>query len=114
MAFRSLLVLVLLLFPAIPGLAQQPENLGAHRFGSMEEFQRVIDTKCTVCHTRERVDIAIRNRKNLEEIEKSMISRGAALSKRDKRVLGTFWGDPLKKEKRTVPGETLPPLPSKP
>jgi len=72
------------------------EELGAHRFGSMEEFQQVIDTRCTICHTRERVDIAIKKRQDLEKIERRMLERGAELSEKDKQVLGTFWGNPLK------------------
>jgi hypothetical protein len=114
MAIRSLIVLGLLLLPTLPALAQQPENLGAHRFGGMEEFQKVIDTRCTVCHTRERVDIAIRKRKNLETIEKSMLSRGAVLSERDKRVLGTFWGEPLKGKTKAPPAASPPPGSLKP
>jgi hypothetical protein len=103
MSLCSLFVLALLLLPAVPVPAQQAENLGAHRFGGMDEFQKVIETKCTVCHTRERVDIAIRKRQNFEEIEKTMLSRGAALTERDKKVLGAFWGDPLKENKGSIP-----------
>ena len=62
----------------------------------MDEFQRVIETKCTVCHTRERVDIAIKKRQDLEKIEQRMLEQGAVLSEGDKQVLGTFWGNPLK------------------
>jgi hypothetical protein len=62
----------------------------------MDEFQRVIETRCTVCHTRERVDVAIKKRQDIEKIEQRMRERGAVLSERDKQVLGTFWGNPLK------------------
>lgn len=79
------------------------ENLGAHRFGSMDEFQEVIDARCTVCHTRERVDIAIRKRQRLEEIQQKMLERGAVLTERDKSVLGTFWGSPLKEGNAPLP-----------
>lgn len=72
------------------------EDLGAHRMRGMDEFQRVIETRCTVCHTRERVDVAIKKRQDIEKIEQRMRERGAVLSERDKQVLGTFWGNPLK------------------
>lgn len=95
---RILLIAVLFMSPGLcwgsPGAV---ENLGAHRLRGMDEFQQIIDSKCSICHTRERVDKAIRNRENLERIEQQMIDRGAVLSERDKSVLGTFWGDPLKK-----------------
>lgn len=93
------LFLALILLPATGGAV---EDLGAHRFRGMDDFQRIIDTKCTVCHTRERVDIAIRNRRDLAEIERIMLKRGAILSSRDKKVLGTFWGDPIKKPDRDL------------
>jgi hypothetical protein len=72
------------------------EDLGAHRLRGMEEFQRVIETRCTVCHTRERVDVAIKKRQDLEKLAQRMRERGAVLSEGDKQVLGTFWGNPLK------------------
>jgi hypothetical protein len=72
------------------------EDLGAHRVRDMDEFHRVIETRCTICHTRERVDIAIRKRQNIEKIEQRMMERGAVLTERDKNVLGTFWGNPMK------------------
>jgi hypothetical protein len=72
------------------------ENLGAHRIRGMDEFQRVIETRCTVCHSRERVDVAIKEQQDREKIEQRMLERGAVLTERDKQVLGTFWGNPLK------------------
>ena len=94
----SVLAGVLLLAPALCwGTAGEVKALGAHRLQGMDEFQRVIDTKCTLCHSRERVDVAMRRHDDLEGLEKRMIEKGAVLTKEDKTVLGTFWGDPLKK-----------------
>lgn len=90
-----------LLLAALPAVASvgEVQNLGAHRTsGGMEEFQRVIDSKCTICHTRERIDLARSQGSDLEKIERQMIERGAILSEHDKSVLGTFWGSPLKKK----------------
>jgi hypothetical protein len=91
----ALAVLCLLLTASAIG-AVAVEDLGAHRMRGMDEFQEVIDARCTVCHTRERVDIAIKQRQELEKIEQRMLERGAVLTERDKRVLGTFWGSPRK------------------
>jgi cytochrome c peroxidase len=94
---RHFALLTLCFFLSVPAFAAVAvEDLGAHRMRGMDEFQQVIDTKCTVCHTRERVDIAIKKRQDLEKIQKRMQERGAVLSESDKRVLGTFWGSPLK------------------
>lgn len=95
---RSVLLAGLMLLPALCwGSAGEVRELGAHRMQGMAEFQKVIDSKCSICHTRERVDVAIRKRENLEQIEKQMTQRGAVLTEHEKEVLGTFWGQPLKK-----------------
>jgi hypothetical protein len=67
-------------------------------FEGAATFQETIESRCTVCHTRERVDAAIRAQKDLEPLLQHMIERGAILSDRDRKVLGTFWGSPLKGE----------------
>jgi len=94
---RRFALLTLCFFLSVPAFTTVAvEDLGAHRMRGMDEFQQVIDTRCTVCHTRERVDIAIKKRQDVDKIEKRMLERGAVLSESDKRVLGTFWGSPLK------------------
>jgi uncharacterized membrane protein len=101
---RAFLITLLVLL-AVPALASESaQDLGAHRFGSMDEFQRVIDERCTVCHTRERVDVAIRMRQDMEKLQQQMEVRGAVLSERDKSVLGTFWGSPLKEREAPATG----------
>lgn len=93
---RFACLFLLLAFLAVPAAGQEIKHLGAHRFGSLAEFQKVIDAKCTICHSRERVDKAIRARRDLDKIERTMAARGARLSAHDKEVLGAFWGTPLK------------------
>lgn len=100
MRFALLILCCFLSVPAFDTVAV--EDLGAHRMRGMDEFQQVIDTRCTVCHTRERVDIAIKKRQDLEKIEQRMLERGAVLSESDKQVLGTFWGSPLKEPETPV------------
>lgn len=98
---KSGIWLLALLLAASPAAARMGEvqNLGAHRTtAGMEEFQQVVDSKCTICHTRERVDLARSRGSDLKRIERQMIERGAILSEHDKSVLGTFWGSPLKKK----------------
>ncbi len=87
----------LLLLPAtaaaVPGAVHDP-----HRLPDNDEFQSTIEARCTICHTRERVDGAIGEQADLEELMQRMIERGAILSERDQKVLGTFWGSPMKKD----------------
>ena len=70
----------------------------AHRFEGGATFQEIIESRCTICHTRERVDAAIRSQADLDALLRRMIERGAIISERDHKVLGTFWGSPLKGE----------------
>jgi cytochrome c553 len=67
-------------------------------FEGTASFQETIEARCTICHTRERVDAAIRAQQDLEPLLQHMLERGAILSERDRAVLGTFWGSPLKGE----------------
>lgn len=62
----------------------------------MASFQETIEKRCTVCHSRERVDAAMRAQVDLGPLLQHMIERGAVLNDRDRSVLGTFWGSPLK------------------
>ena len=96
----GLLLCGLLILPvvaaAVPGAVHDP-----HRLPDTDEFQSTIEARCTICHTRERVDGAIKDQADLEELMQRMIERGAILSERDQKVLGTFWGSPMKKGQET-------------
>jgi hypothetical protein len=74
--------------PAVPG--------EVHRLEGGATFQEIIEARCTICHTRERVDAAIRSQADLDALIQRMVERGAIISERDVKVLGTFWGSPLK------------------
>ncbi len=91
------LLLGLLLLPvaavAVPGAVHD-----VHRLPENDEFQNTIEARCTICHTRARVDEAIGQQADFEELMQLMIERGAILNQRDQKVLGTFWGSPLKKD----------------
>lgn len=87
----------LLLLPvavaAVPGAVHD-----VHRLPRNDEFQGTIENRCTICHTRGRVDKAIGQQADLDLLLQRMIERGAILSERDRNVLGTFWGSPLKEQ----------------
>lgn len=55
------------------------------------EFQRILDTKCSRCHTRDRIEQAMRSGKNFDLIMAKMLRFGAKLSNREQQVLGIFW-----------------------
>jgi hypothetical protein len=97
-----LLLVGLLLLPvaasAVPGAVHD-----VHRLPGNDEFQGTIENRCTICHTRGRVDKALGEGENLDDLLQRMIERGAILSERDRNVLGTFWGSPLKGEETSAP-----------
>jgi cytochrome c553 len=102
---RTLLALALLAALAVsPAVAAVPAVPGeALPFEGAATFQETVEARCTLCHTRERVDAAIRAQKDLDTLLQHMIERGAILSDRDRKVLGTFWGSPLKGESPPAP-----------
>lgn len=84
---------------AVPGAVHD-----VHRLPGNDEFQRTIESRCTTCHTRSRVDEALEQQLDLDALLQRMIERGAAINERDQKVLGTFWGTPLK-EDETPPAD---------
>ena len=100
---RGLFLLAgLLLLPvtafAVPGAVHD-----VHRLPGNDEFQSTIENRCTICHTRGRVDKALGQEEDLDVLLQRMIERGAIISERDRNVLGTFWGSPLKAEEPPSP-----------
>ena len=97
-----LLLAGLLLLPvtaiAVPGAVHD-----VHRLPGNDEFQSTIENRCTICHTRGRVDRALGQEEDLDVLLQRMIERGAIISERDRNVLGTFWGSPLKEDKPASP-----------
>ena len=93
------LVLVALLAgsPALAAVSAEPAEVGRLE-GSGATFQEIIESRCTICHTRERVDAAMRNQADLDALLRRMTERGAIVNERDHKVLGTFWGSPLKSD----------------
>jgi hypothetical protein len=99
---KFVLLLAGLLLPVSAGAVTGAVH-DVHRLPGNDEFQGTIEARCTVCHTRDRVDAAIGQQVDLDALLQRMIERGAILSERDQKVLGTFWGSPLKN------GEAAPP-----
>ena len=101
---KSILVLLagLLLLPG-PVVAVTGVVHDVHRLPGNDEFQGTIEARCTICHTRTRVDEARGQQAELDALLQRMIERGAILSERDQKVLGTFWGSPLKGDEAQSP-----------
>lgn len=55
------------------------------------EFQKILDSKCSRCHARARVDQAMADHRDMLEIQQRMIDHGAELNPRERQVLGIFF-----------------------
>ncbi|MDT8421524.1 MAG: hypothetical protein RQ754_13925 [Desulfuromonadales bacterium] len=60
------------------------------------EYRAVIQSRCTGCHDLARIEQALSENRSFETLAKMMLERGAVLTEADYKVLGTFWGEPLK------------------
>jgi len=96
-------LLICLMLLSVPALAVASTDRDVHRLPGNDEFQGTIEARCTICHTRARVDDAIGQEAELDTLLQRMIERGAILSERDQKVLGTFWGSPLKADEVQAP-----------
>ena len=100
---KSLLLLAGLLLLPVTAIAVPGAVHDVHRLPANDEFQSTIENRCTICHTRGRVDKALGQEEDLDVLLQRMIERGAIISERDRNVLGTFWGSPLKEEEPASP-----------
>ncbi len=56
-----------------------------------EQGLKVIDEKCLVCHNRQRIEDAVRQKKDMEKITILMEKKGAALTDKELQVMNHFW-----------------------
>ena len=61
-----------------------------------KEYQEIIKKRCTICHSQERIESAIKEGRNMNEILSKMLAMGATLTDQEQKVLGTFWGEATK------------------
>jgi mono/diheme cytochrome c family protein len=89
MRLLSLFLLLSLLWaPLVFGAEQE----------TLEEYRMIIASRCTSCHEAGRIEQAMAEGRNVNEILNKMVQMGAEVTPRDKKVLGVFWGSPLKEK----------------
>ncbi|WP_144400106.1 hypothetical protein [Geobacter pickeringii] len=94
---------------ALPALGQEDVRGWTFR----QQGIRVLDEKCVACHNRQRIEAAVRERKDMEQITRRMEQKGAKLSEGDRSVLGVFWKqNPFKGAGKAPPSATEPAPPS--
>ena len=85
---KSVVIVVLTLFAAGTVFAADPND--------PKEYQEIIKKRCTICHTQDRIETAIKEGQDMNYILSKMMAMGATLTEQEKKVLGTFWGSPTK------------------
>ena len=76
---------------AAPKNADTGSNLGNVKGGDFKHAQSIISSKCTTCHTKEKIDIAFSMGKDMSKIQSEMERRGAKLNIKEREVLGIYW-----------------------
>jgi len=66
-------------------------NLGSVTGGDIKKAHVILESKCTACHTKDKIDLALSSGKDMNEIQKDMEKKGAILSTNEREVLGIFW-----------------------
>jgi len=66
-------------------------NLGNVNGGNFKQAHSIITSKCTTCHTKDKIDIALSAGKDMSKIQLEMEKRGAKLNTKEREVLGIYW-----------------------
>ncbi len=61
-----------------------------------EEYLQIIQTRCILCHERDRIGKAIEEQLPFLTMEEIMLKRQVILTPWEREVMKTFWGTPLK------------------
>lgn len=106
MSANSLALVLVLVLAAGSVLAQQSgdetPHLGSHASSNQETFRDVIENRCIVCHERPVVEEAVRS-EEFGEMSRHLREQEIPLSEDEKKVLGTFWGEPLRQKQKPAP-----------
>jgi hypothetical protein len=65
------------------------------------EANRVIEEKCLICHNRQLIDEAIKEREEMEQVLRRMEKKGVVLTGKERRVMGHFWGQQVFRAEKT-------------
>ena len=78
------ILIALALFVATSAFAADPND--------PKEYAEIIKKRCTLCHTQDRIETAIKGGQDMNQILSKMMTMGAQLSDQEQKVLGIFWG----------------------
>lgn len=83
-------ITTVLFFPSL-----LPAQVDVRGIKQRNEASRVIEEKCLICHNRQLIDEAIKEREEMEQVLRRMEKKGVVLTGKERRVIGHFWGQKL-------------------
>ena len=86
-----ILCIVLAMLPALVIASPAAAQEDVRKVKLSQEGLKVIEEKCLVCHNRQRIDSAIKERKDIERIMRQMEKKGVAVTEKERQVIGHFW-----------------------
>jgi hypothetical protein len=69
-----------------------PAQVDVRGIKQRNEATRVIEEKCLICHNRQLIDEAIKEKEEMEQVLRRMEKKGVVLTGKELRVIGHFWG----------------------
>ena len=88
---NRILCIVLAMLPALVIASPAAAQEDVRKVKLSQEGLKVIEEKCLVCHNRQRIDTAIKERKDIERITRQMEKKGVVVSEKERQVIGHFW-----------------------
>jgi hypothetical protein len=59
------------------------------------EASKIFEEKCLSCHNRKLIDEAVMERREMDQVLHSMEKKGVTLTRKEREVLGVYWGQKL-------------------
>ncbi len=97
---RSIALLLFFVLAAEAATAAPSEDVRG--IAPQRQGLKVIEEKCLACHNRQRIDAAVRERKDMAKILQAMEGKGVKLTEKDRMVIGHFWKQSPFREKGTT------------
>jgi hypothetical protein len=90
MAGKYFVILSIMTVIVSPSLL--PAQVDVRGIKQRSEATRVIEEKCLICHNRQLIEEAIKEREEMEQVLRRMEKKGVVLTGKERRVIGHFWG----------------------
>jgi uncharacterized membrane protein len=89
----ALFITVIGIFCSVSVTQASDKNRGDNKTetANAKKAHGIIEKKCTTCHSKDKIDIALSNGKNMGEVLTDMKKKGVKLNSNESEVLGIFW-----------------------